>query len=87
MNGASLDGKGSMIVIVRKDLKVHWMLNPAKKAYFERPLNEEEMQGSFNKTFNKGEEEDLGTETVSGYKCRKKRVNTATKFMGIRRQT
>ena len=32
-------------------------------------------------------EEDLGTETVSGYKCRKKRVETTQKIMGKKTTT
>ena len=78
-------GGGRMIVIVRRDLDVFRMLNPEKKAYLERPLDENDLE-KFSKNFEPIEEVDLGTEEVSGYKCRKKRVTVVTEIMGFKRK-
>lgn len=79
--------EGNMVVIFRKDLKLQWMMNPKDKTYFEKAVNEEDMQKAFSKGTEKGKEEDLGTEKVSGYKCRKKRIEMTTEFMGYKRKS
>ncbi|RJR26545.1 MAG: DUF4412 domain-containing protein [Desulfobacteraceae bacterium] len=83
IQGPRRGGQTDMIVIVRKDLKLHRMLNPKKKAYFERGIDEREM-ASFSGQFKKGDEKDLGTETIQGYKCRKKQVTTSFEMMGYK---
>jgi outer membrane lipoprotein-sorting protein len=87
MEGLAMGPHGNMVMIVRKDLETTWTLNPEKETYFERPLDEEDMRGSLQDTFKKGKEEDLGTEKVSGYTCRKTRVTVTTDFMGVKRET
>jgi hypothetical protein len=72
-----------MIIIVRQDLGVYRMLNPQKKVYFERPINEKDVAG-ISKSMKPDKEEDLGTEEVSGYKCQKKRVTNTTEIMGFK---
>lgn len=81
IEGRSPTGEGTMVMIFHKDLNVHWMINPDKKTYFERSLNEKEWEKLMKKNFTK-KEEDLGTETINGFKCRKKRVETTMQFMG-----
>ena len=82
MEMASPDGKGRMIIIVRQDKGVHWMVFPEKKAYMERPVSESEAENLMN-TFKESEKvEDLGQETVNGFKCKKTRVTRTQKFMG-----
>lgn len=79
----SPSGQGSMTVIFRQDKKLTWTVFPDKKMYVENVLNEEEMKKHM-KDFKKDsvlKEEDLGTETVNGYKCQKKRVETSFKMM------
>ena len=75
-------GKGHMVTNVRQDKQVYWTLFPDQKLYIENAIDEAEIQsleGAFKENM---KEEDLGTETVSGYKCRKKRVETTQKMMG-----
>jgi len=86
MDMQSPKDEGNMIMIFRRDLKVHWMLNPKDKKYFERPINEEEMKKALNQSVSQ-HEEILGTETVNGFKCRKKRIETTVSFMGIKRKS
>ncbi len=85
IEGKAPDGKGTLVNIMRMDLKVHWILNPAKKAYMERPLGEENLQALIEKDVKPQQEEELGSEKVSGYKCQKKRVTTTMEFMGLKR--
>jgi len=75
---------GAMTVIVRRDLGIYRMLNPEKKAYFERPLEENDLE-EFSKNFKPIEEVNLGTEDISGYSCQKKRVTVTTEIMGFKR--
>jgi len=72
-----------MIIIVRQDLGVYRMLNPQKKVYFERPINEKDVAG-ISESMKPDKEENLGTEKVSGYKCQKKRVTNTTEIMGFK---
>ena len=74
-------GEGQWVIIFRQDLNKHWMLNPDKKLYYERPYDEEEMRKA-TKSF-KGKEKVLGKETVNGYKCIKKEVVSTVTVMGF----
>jgi hypothetical protein len=73
-----------MIIIVRGDKKLHWMINPKKKAYFERAVDEKEIE-QLSGLVGKGVEKDLGTETVQGYKCRKKQITNTVDIMGFKK--
>jgi hypothetical protein len=83
MGAAGPHAGTDMIIIVRQDLGVYQMLNPQKKVYFERPVDEKDVAG-ISKSMKPDKEEDLGTETVSGYECRKKRVTNTTEMMGFK---
>jgi hypothetical protein len=75
-------GKGSMVVIFRKDKGVTWTLFPENKFYMENKLDQARLQKTLGKIPMDTTKEDLGTETVNGFKCRKMRVETATNIMG-----
>jgi len=78
------NGGGRMIVIVRKDKMVAYTVFPNQKKYVKQLLDEKDLEkrmGQLSKTM-KGKEEDLGTETVNGYECEKKRVETSMHIMG-----
>ncbi|MBW2630628.1 MAG: DUF4412 domain-containing protein [Deltaproteobacteria bacterium] len=80
----SPQGKNNMIMIMRRDLNLYWMLNPGDKKYFESPLNEEEWEGMAKGAIKSETEKDLGTETVNGFKCRKKLVEMVVEVMGFK---
>ncbi|MEA1971416.1 MAG: DUF4412 domain-containing protein [Thermodesulfobacteriota bacterium] len=80
----SPQGKGNMIMIMRRDLNLYWMLNPGDKKYFERPLNEKEWESMAKGAIKSKTEKDLGTETINGFKCRKKSVEMVVEVMGFK---
>lgn len=89
MEGMGFGRKGSgeeedIIVIVRGDKKTHYMINNKKKAYFERAVDEKEME-QLSGLVGRGEEKDLGTETIQGYKCRKKQITNTMEMMGFKK--
>jgi outer membrane lipoprotein-sorting protein len=84
MNTSSPQGDQEMVIIFRRDLKLNWMLNLKGKTYFERPLDEKEMEQTVSKTAHVTEEKILGTETVNGFKCTKKKIKTTATFMGFK---
>ena len=85
MDGISPKGEGSLILIFRRDKNIGWTLNPEKKLYMERPLNEKEMEQSTKKFRNSRNEKVLGTENVNGFKCTKKEVKTTVGYMGFKK--
>ncbi len=78
-------GNGNMVMIYRKDKKTAWYLNPEKKLYLEKPLNEKEMEQTAKKFVDSTNEKVLGTEYINGYKCTKKEVETTVNYMGYKR--
>lgn len=83
------DDMGPMVVIVRPDRKVQWMIDVKAKTYFEQPLDEKamaDMARGAGPAMPMGEhavkEEPLGSEKVNGYDTRKKRVTSTSKVMG-----
>lgn len=80
----SPQGKGNMIVIMRRDLNLFWMLNPGDKKYFERSLNEDEWESMVKGAIKSKTEKDLGTEMINGFKCRKKAVEMVVEVMGFK---
>jgi len=81
----SFTGEGTMTMILRKDRGVMWMLNPEKKTYTENPLREEDWQRTMRRNITVKKGKNLGTEKVSGYRCKKKEMETTVKVMGIER--
>jgi hypothetical protein len=75
-------GEGSMVLIYRKDKGVAWTLFPEKKFYIESKLDEAKLQKAFGEIQSDVKKEELGTETVNGFKCRKMRVETTSRIMG-----
>ncbi len=86
MDGISPTGEGSIVMIFRRDKKIGCTLNPEKKLYMERPLNEKEMEQASKKFIDSRNEKALGTENVNGFKCTKKEVETSVEFMGYKRK-
>ncbi len=84
MEMRSPQGKGNMIIIMRRDNNLYWMLNPGEKKYFERPLNEKEWEKMAKGAIKSKTEKDLGTETINGFKCRKKAVEMVVEVMGFK---
>jgi len=83
-----MPGKGgNAVIIFRQDRKLSWTVFPEKKKYLETELNEKDMENQFGlplmgaKDFSM-KEEDLGQETILGYKCRKKRIESTMEMMG-----
>ena len=81
MDGIAPTGEGNIILIFRRDKNIGWTLNPERKLYMERPLDEEEMEESTKQFRDSRTEKVLGTETVNGFKCTKKEVETTIKGM------
>ena len=81
MDGMAPTGDGNIVLIFRRDKNIGWTLNPEKKLYMERPLDEEEMEESTKEFRDSRNEKILGTETVNGFKCTKKEVETTIKGM------
>lgn len=87
MEMQSPDGEGTIITIMRRDLNLYWIINPAGKTYFERPLNEEEWEQMAKGVIKSKTEKDLGTETVNGLQCRKKEVETVVEIVGFKKKS
>jgi hypothetical protein len=85
MDGISPKGEGSIVMIFRRDKNIGWTLNPEKKLYMERPLNEKEMEQATKKFIDSRNEKVLGTGNVNGFKCTKKEVETTVEYMGFKR--
>ena len=84
MSGISPGGQGNIVMIFRRDKNMSWTLNPDKKLYMERPLNEKEMEQATRKMINSRNEKVLGTEKINGFKCTKKQVETTVELMGYK---
>lgn len=80
-------GEGNMIVIMRRDSNLYWMLNPDEKKYFERPLNEEEWEKMVKGAIKSKTEKNLGTETINGYTCQKRDIETVVEILGFKRKS
>ena len=81
MEMLSPKGERSMIVIYRKDKGLVWTLFPEKKAYTENKLDESTLQKTFGEIQDDVKKEELGVETVNGFKCRKMRVETTSRIL------
>lgn len=86
MGAPSSEKQNDMVVVVRKDRGVHWMINNTKKAYFERGIDEKEME-SLSGLVKEAEVKVLGTEKIQGYKCTKRQVTTHVEIMGFKKKS
>ena len=66
--------------IYRKDLKQAVTINPGKKTYFEGPLEEKAFAAALGLPGGVTAERPAGEETVSGYACSKKELDTEIEF-------
>lgn len=84
MEMAERQGNGkSMVNIFRKDRGLNYVIIPEDKAYTEIALDENKLKQAMGDVNAVQKEEVLGTETVSGYKCTKKRFETKVTFLGF----
>lgn len=80
------DAEQKLVMIYRPDKKKILYLNPERKRFFESEADEAEL-GKLGAAAIKGKKEkDLGQETVSGYDCRKKEIETEIEVMGFRKR-
>lgn len=86
MGAPSSEKQNDMVVVVRKDRGVHWMINNTKKAYFERGIDEKEME-SLSGLVKEADVKVLGTEKIQGYKCTKRQVTTHVEIMGFKKKS
>lgn len=70
---------GSVVVITRRDVGLAWTLFPARKAYFERALDEGELRALGDRLKSDLKVEALGKEEILGYDCDKQRVRGEVK--------
>ncbi len=80
-------GPKDMVMIFRRDLKLQYMINTGKKIYVETVIDESEMEKATKQMVLGQNEKILGSETVSGYKCTKKQVDTTVEVMGYKTKT
>ncbi len=80
------EAEQKLVMIYRPDKKKIVYLNPERKSFFESEADEAEL-GKLGAAHLKGKKEkDLGEETVSGYPCRKKEIETEIEVMGFRKR-
>ncbi|MCP4661277.1 MAG: DUF4412 domain-containing protein [bacterium] len=77
---------GAMVNIVREDLGIMWMLVPERQAYREMPMDEAQLNAMMREVNQEQITEELGTETVNGFPCRKVRITTNVEVMGMRHE-
>jgi hypothetical protein len=87
MEGMMRESGADLVMIFRGDLKKSFMLNPAKKTYFERPADPNEMPGDVMQMVKNRSEKELGREKVGGYECTKKQIDSEVEIMGMTRKT
>lgn len=75
-------GRGTLVSIVRQDRGVAWMLFPEQRMYREVAIDEADLTGFARQIKDDQVIEELGTETVAGYSCRKVKIRTKVTVMG-----
>jgi hypothetical protein len=78
MSSQSDSPMGSMVVITRKDKGVVWTLFPAKKAYMESPIGEEQDRAGRLMEGMQADQtvEELGKDELMGYDCARQKVRS-----------
>lgn len=87
MDGMPAGQEGQTLsVIYFVNEKRQCTLNPQKKLYFEGPMDNQKLMQDM-KAMKTGETEKIiGTETISGFKCTKKEMESTVQFMGMKRK-
>ena len=75
------DNLGPGIVIIREDKGIMQMIMSKKNTYFEIPMTKKNNFGQLGRIPDDAKVKELGVETINGYKCKKKRVETIAKSM------
>lgn len=87
MSGMPAGQEGQTLsVIYFTNEKRQSTLNPQKKLYFEGPLDNQKLMRDMKALKTDETEKILGTETISGFKCTKKQMESTMEFMGMRRK-
>ena len=76
-------GGKTLVSIFRKDRNLSYLINPEDRTYLEMAFDEKKMEEALGQYAEAKKEEILGTETVNGYKCTKKRIETTVSFFGF----
>lgn len=85
--GGDPGSKEQIDIIFRRDLKKHFMINQGNKTYFEKDLDEKEMETLVKQNVTNISEKVVGQETVSGYQCTKKEIESEIEIMGMKRKS
>lgn len=75
--------KMNMSMLILKKQNRQFFYNHDKKLMFESPVDEENLKAGYKAMDNIESETVLGKETISGYKCIKKKVVTSVGMMGM----
>ena len=80
-------GRVPMVYILREDLGVMWMMVPERKVYHEMPRDEAPLDAMMREVSQEQIiAEELVTETVNGFLCRKLRIKTSVEILGTRHE-
>jgi hypothetical protein len=87
MDGMPTGPEGQTLsVIYFKNDKRQCTLNTQKRLYFENPLDDQKLMQDMKAAKTDQTEKILGTETISGFKCTKKEMESTVEFMGMKRK-
>jgi hypothetical protein len=88
MDGMPAGPEGQTLsIILFKNEKRQCTLNNQKKLYFEGPVDNQKLMQDMNVKKTDTIEKIIGTETISGFKCTKKEMESTVEFMGIKRKS
>jgi hypothetical protein len=88
MEGMPAGPEGQMLSIIYfKNDNRQCTLNTQKKLYFESPLDDQKLMRDIKAAKTDQTEKVLGTETISGFNCTKKEMESVAEFMGMKRKT
>jgi hypothetical protein len=85
--GGDPRSKEQIDIIFRRDLKKHFMINQGKKTYFEKDLDEKEMEALIKQNVRNISEKVVGQETVNGHLCTKKEIESEIEIMGMKHKS
>ena len=81
---ASGGREGGMIMIFRRDQKLLRILLPKQQTYVEKTLDENELGQMLRSVKTDAKVQNLGTETVNGFVCHKRQIDSEGSVLGIK---
>jgi len=69
---------GNMVIVVRGDKKVMWMLQPGQQSYLEMPFDKEALSKTLSLPKDEASKKLVGTETLKGYATDKYETSVKT---------